>query len=162
MDTTVEANYIAITEIEREAKQWKMSVDIQGTPHLSNKPITFLNLNEMLEFSFPNNWFVDNETLKCFGKGAQTDKDKKVFILGGNQIINSPKRTNNTLNIDTIFFPELKLGQVVDIRSLYARDYNAQWEIASVSHSGELGIGSGNSCNTSLLCFPPNTRFGSL
>jgi len=160
MDTTIESNFAATKAIETEAKKWKLAVDITGEPRTSNKSVSIQSLEEMADFAFPNNWYIDCETLKAFGKNS--DFSKKVYKLSGNLHINSsPKRMKNILNVGTVFMPELRLGHIVEIRSELMKDNNGQWEIAAISHSGELGIGTTGDCKTDLVCIPPKTRWGS-
>lgn len=158
LSLTVNPDDALVNFIEKEAKRWKLSTDIAGKPYTSSKPASFTSLTDLLDFSFPDNWFIDNETLRCYGKGEGVHKGVQVFVLGKNQIVGNPKRTKNTLFMDTVFMPELKLGQIVDVKSIYTKEYNAQWEIISISHAGDLGISSGNSASTSVLAVPPFER----
>lgn len=160
LDATIEKGGDIKDLIKHLFENNKMSAEFKGKPYASGKAATFSSLIEMLDFAYPNNWFIDNEKLNCFGKDSTFQK--ATYIISGSKIKKSPEWTKNYLRMEIVFTPELKLGQIVNVDNNAEKSYRGDWELAGIEHRGELGSGAKEEPNTEILCVQPRRRFDNL
>lgn len=165
MDVTIDPKNNNIkSEIDKEAKKWKMSAVFKGEPNIHYKLTNFRSLVEILDFAYPNNWFIDCEKINCFGKdnlGKDSKLSSAAYIISDRQITESPKSIKKYLRMEIVFMPELKLGQIINLDNNADKSYNGEWELAGIEHRGELGNGTSGIAITDIICVLPGRRFKS-
>jgi len=137
--------------LERECKKFKLGVELNAEPAKFPVPITIKETFEKsLGWIYPNNWYIDNSTLV-----AGAIKDKTIYRIDSDWLGKTPKREQNVLNINTLFFPEPRLGNIVEVQS---KEYGemGQWEVAAISHKGEFPAGN---METDFTLIPVGARF---
>lgn len=109
---------------------------------------SFIDLNQL-------NTLQNNEVLGDYGIYKLTSKSG---LLG------TPRRQQAQLEVDCIFAPEIRVGQLVDIESVTSPDqYNGQYKCIGIHHSGIISGAVCGEAKTTLNLFVgaflPNSNF---
>lgn len=93
--------------------------------------------------------FVDLGILNIFDpeeviKGEITVLDDETGLLG------VPERERTSVTINCMFEPRIKVGQGIEINSRIANQFNGQYKVWGVSHSGTIGDTQGGQCTTTI------------
>jgi len=139
------------SKFEMECKKWKLATELNAEPAKNPIPITINeSFNKTLDFAFPNNWYIDNSTLI-----TGTRKDKTIYRIDGDWLAKTPKREQNVMKISTLFYPEPRLGNIVEVESRFLGNLG-QWEVAGIVHKGEFPAGD---MESEFTLIPPGARF---
>jgi len=137
--------------LERECKKFKLNTELNAEPTKVPVPITIKEtFDKTLGWIYPNNWYIDNSTLV-----AGDRKDRTIYRIWQDENGKTPKREQNILRINTMFFPEVRLGNIVEVQSRYYGEMG-QWEVAGINHKGEFPAGN---METDFTLIPPGARF---
>jgi len=137
--------------VERECKKFKLNMELNAEPTNIPVPITVKEeFDKSLGWIYPNNWYIDNNTLI-----TGTRKDKTIYRIEQEQLGKTPKREQNVLEINTVLFPEPRLGNIVEVQS---DDFGelGQWEVAGIKHNGEFPAGD---MESDFTLIPPGARY---
>jgi len=140
----------AKSTFEKEAKKYKLEVEFNAEPVKNPIPITIKEkFTKTLDWAFPNNWYIDNGTL------VTGERKKIVYKITGRTLAQTPKREENILHIQTMFLPEPRLGNIMEVTSDVMGGFG-QWEIASIKHKGEFPAGD---LQSEFTLIPPGAKF---
>ena len=91
----------------------------------------------LLKDYFKDKIFVD---LNKFNFQNEMDKigDRVILISYNNDLLNTPRRADSTLYLDTIFKPFIQLHNIVEIKSNVDSSYNNQYRVLGLGHSGTI------------------------
>jgi len=141
---------IAKNKFEMEAKKYKLETELNSEPVKNEIPITIKEtFTKTLDWAFPNNWYIDNGTL------ITGEREKIVYKITGHTLAVTPKREENILHIQTMFMPEPRLGNIMEVHSDVMGGFG-QWEIAGIKHSGEFPAGD---MQSEFTLIPPGAKF---
>jgi len=93
--------------------------------------------------------FVDNEKIISVDENTCVDGDVRV-IDDETGLIGVPEREQVTLTVKCIFEPRIKVGQALEIKSRIAPQFDGQYKVWGVSHSGTIGLASSGQCTTTV------------
>lgn len=103
--------------------------------------------------------FVDLEQVNIL-------KDDEVFV-GDVPLINTeggllgtPQRENSFLSVTTIFEPRVVIGQAIEIESKIQKQYNGQYKVIGIKHSGVISESMGGSLTTTFNLLTQSQLFG--
>jgi hypothetical protein len=71
-------------------------------------------------------------------------------ITSSNGLLAVPQRQNTYLQADLMFEPRLKLSQLIDIESSIQKQFNGQFKIIGISHSGTISKAVCGQCKTGV------------
>lgn len=117
-------------------------------------------------FSYDGNPY---DFIKAQYSGAFIDNEK-VNVLADNEVIGAPilkftsesgllgtpQRQDSYITIDIMFEPYVQVGQLVELDSKIAPQYNGQFKVLGINHSGMISKTSGGAIKTSLSLSQPN------
>jgi hypothetical protein len=151
MNGHYEKDGLAKANFEKEAKKWKLATELNGQPVKTEIPVTVNEkFTDTLNWAFPNNWYIDCNTLI-----TGTPKNPTVYKVEKEWLEKTPKREENILRIATMFLPEPRLGNILEVESdIYGN--MGQWEIAEIIHKGEFPAGD---MGSEFALIPPGARF---
>lgn len=86
------------------------------------------------------NGFIDHETFNALAPGEVIDD--VVFYLSGEDFYESPRRRDQTLELNMTFAPEIRINRICEIDS-ENKIYNGQYMVYSIHHTVTI---SGASC----------------
>lgn len=116
-----------------------------GSVYLINKETNgfFIDLEKV-------NILKDNEVIK----GAVPLINTKTGLLG------TPKRQDSYITVDTIFEPQVKVGQAVQIESGVQPEFTGQYKVIGVQHTGVISQGMSGSCKSTFSLLLPDQITG--
>lgn len=103
--------------------------------------------------------FVDNEKVISIDENTCIDGDVRV-IDDETGLLGVPEREQVTLTVNCIFEPRIKVGQGIEIKSRIAPQFDGQYKVWGVSHSGIIGLASSGQCTTTVQLWTGLNIFG--
>lgn len=151
------------TEVAREAANQITGLDSQffTTEAITiPRPVALMG-NEMavLQTYTKGEAFVDNEKVIVLGENQCVDGDIRV-IDDETGLLGAPEREQVTLTVSCIFEPRIKVGQGIEIKSRIAPEFDGQYKVWGVSHSGVLGVAASGQCTTKIQLWTGLNIFG--
>jgi len=80
--------------------------------------------------------FIDNNTLHIIKKD-EVISDYIPVVSSDSGLLNSPTRSNQQVNFETLMNPELSVGGLMELVSLYAVHLNGVYKIESIKYKGD-------------------------
>ncbi|MBQ0113349.1 MAG: hypothetical protein KBT03_09490 [Bacteroidales bacterium] len=88
----------------------------------------------------------------------------KVYVLGQQEavegyvpkidfetgLLGAPERQNGVLSVNVIFEPRIVVGQIIEIKSSVAPEFNGQYKVFGITHQGEINDAGGGRLTTRL------------
>ena len=99
-----------------------------------------------------NNAFIDNNTMHIL-KDNQAIEGDFFLINADSGLLGSPKRSDTILNIDVIFEPQTKVGQLTRLESRTLKYLNQDYKVIGFKHAAVIGEGESGSAKTSIDLF---------
>lgn len=93
--------------------------------------------------------FIDNEKVISLDENTCIDGDVRV-IDDETGLLGVPEREQVTLKVRCIFEPRIKVGQGLEIASKIAPQFDGQYKVWGVSHSGSIGMATAGQCVTTI------------
>jgi len=103
--------------------------------------------------------FIDNEKIISIDENTTIDGDIRV-IDDETGLLGTPEREQVTLTIKCIFEPRIKVGQGLEIKSKIAPEFDGQYKVWGVSHSGTIGLAASGQCITTVQLWTGLNIFG--
>jgi len=109
----------------------------------------------LLNRNFKDEFFIDlgvfnklspNETIKNSGFGIP-------LITSTSGLLGTPLRQGTSIVIDMLFEPRLNIAQLVEISSQINKQFNGQYKITGIKHSGIISGAINGDCRTTLQLF---------
>lgn len=95
--------------------------------------------------------FIDLDVVYVLGDDEVIEGDVRL-INSDTGLIGVPERQQLSVTVKCIFEPRIKVGQVIEIQSKIAPQFDGQYKVWGVSHAGTIGEGtSGNVVTTIQL-----------
>lgn len=104
-------------------------------------------------------YFIDKEQLHILGDNEVLDHP--VVLLESSYIRTTPKRRETMLEVDMNMTPELQVGGLVQLESLF-QIYNGQYECMGVHHSGVISPTEAGDFTTSVQLYAGSRAFKTL
>ena len=96
------------------------------------------------------NYFIDNETVNILNQDEVIAT--QVLLLDEKQLFTSPKRQDTNLDVEILFLPQVRVGFMVEIRSV-EEIYNGQYKAIGFKHSVDVLSSSSGSAKTTLTLY---------
>ena len=124
------------------------------------RPVALVG-NEMavLQTYTKGNAIVDNEKVIVLSDNKTIDGEIRV-IDDSTGLLGVPEREQVTLTVKCIFEPRIKVGQGLEIKSKVAPEFDGQYKVWGVSHSGKMGLAASGECTTTIQLFTGLNIFG--
>lgn len=103
--------------------------------------------------------FIDNEEIISMDNNTVVDGDVRV-IDDETGLLGVPIREQVTLTVNCIFEPRIKVGQGLEIKSRIAPEFDGQYKVWGVSHSGTIGMAASGQCITTVQLFTGLNIYG--
>lgn len=104
-------------------------------------------------------YFIDKEQVHILGDGEALDHP--IILLESSYIRTTPKRRDTMLEVDMNMTPELGVGGLVELQSLF-KIYNGQYECMGVHHSGVISETEPGDFTTSVQLYAGARAFKTL
>lgn len=152
-----------ITDVANEVVSKNTELDssfIQPMAISIPRPVAFVG-NEMavLQTYTKGKTFIDNENVISIDNNTCVDGDVRV-IDDETGLLGVPEREQVTLTVKCIFEPRIKVGQGLEIKSRIAPEFDGQYKVWGVSHTGTIGMASGGQCITTVQLWTGLNIFG--
>lgn len=98
------------------------------------------------------NTFIDNSEIKYLPSNECIEEN--VYIITSQSgLLGTPERKGQGLSVTTIFNPNIKVGQLVEIRSSTQQKYNDTYKVMGLSHQGVISGALGGQRTTTFDLF---------
>ena len=124
------------------------------------KPVSLIgNGLALLKKYTKDNVFVDLDTIVIIDKDEVIEGDVRV-IDDETGLLGVPERERTSITVRCVFEPRIKVGQGLEIKSKIADEFNGQYKVWGVSHSGIIGGTQGGECITTIQLWTGLNLFG--
>lgn len=103
--------------------------------------------------------FIDNEKVISIDENTCIDGDIRV-IDDETGLLGVPEREQVTLKVRCIFEPRIKVGQGLEIASKITPEFDGQYKVWGVSHSGSMGMAASGQCVTTIQLYTGLNIYG--
>ena len=103
--------------------------------------------------------FIDLEELKVLDDNDVIEGDVPL-ITSSSGLLGTPRRDDAYLSIDTIFEPRIIMGQVIEIQSDIAPQFDGQYKVIGVTHNGTISEAQGGECKSTFNLLVGSQLFG--
>lgn len=127
---------------------------IGSFPAVSKRGEVFLgNTWDLIQQKSDGTAVIDNGQLKALHPWEVMQGEIRV-ISAETGLLGSPRRGDQTLDLETIFEPALTLNQQIEVRSTTTPQYNRLWKVVGFDHHGRISeSGSSGDALTSVRLF---------
>lgn len=134
--------------------------EIGGEDKKFRRPLVLVgNTYSLIRKYTDNRAFVDLEELKVLD-----DKQATVGIVplinSETGLLETPKREDASLTIETIFEPRIIMGQILEVQSSVNKAYDGQYKVIGVTHSGTISGAVGGECKSQFNLLVGTQLFG--
>lgn len=125
-----------------------------------NRPMVLNgNAYRLLKTYSDNNVFVDMKTINIM-KVNDVIEGFVPLINDESGLLATPERRDATLTINMIFEPRLLIGQVIEVQSHIAPQFDGQYKIFGLKHSGTISDSVAGQCVTTIQMQVGSQVFG--
>lgn len=117
------------------------------------------NTIELIKRETGDHFFVDLEKIYIMKETEALDAVVPL-INSENGLIGTPRREDSYLSLDMIFEPRIGIGQVVNIESQIQTQFNGQFKVIGISHSGIISEAVSGNCTTTINLLLGSQVFG--
>ena len=125
------------------------------------RPTTFDGSSYDLIREINENVFIDNEKANILKDNQVIDTPVKLFN-SETGLLGTPKRQDSYLSIDVLFSNDVNIGQVIEIESSIQPEFNGQYKVIGVSHSGVISGAIQSGVRTAIDLLMPDQLTGAL
>jgi len=115
---------------------------------------TFVLLNKY----FKHQVFIDNQFINVLSAN-DVFPGLVPLISSDTGLLNTPVIQNNFLTLETLFEPQLVIGQVIEVKDFTFPNCDGQWKIIGMTHNLTISEGMASSGITKLQLFLGNAIF---
>lgn len=135
-----------------------------GTQNINNytfkRPVVLDgNTFQLLKKYTNNNVFVDLEEINIM-KATDVITGYVPLINDRSGLLGTPQRRNTSLSIDIMFEPRIVIGQIIEIQSSIAPQFDGQYKVIGLSHRGIISDSQSGNCTTNIELFVGAQLFG--
>lgn len=109
---------------------------------------TVQKLNEETDGKF----YIDNELAYVLGTNEVVEGEV-IVIKAETGLLETPRRADKIVRVETLFEPRAFVGQIVDLQSLAEPGLNAQYKVVSIKHAGIISDAVAGTLKTTLDLF---------
>jgi len=133
------ANFIGLKKgaVGETEGEYKRAVPING------------NTFNLLDKNFKDEYFIDLETINKL-KPNEAIKGQLFNINSETGLLGTPLLQGTFINVDLIFEPRIRVGQVVQIESAFNPKFDGQYKVIGVKHSGTISEATSGEAKTNL------------
>ena len=106
-----------------------------------------------------NGAFIDLETINIL-KDNEVIKGFVPLLTSKTGLLGTPKRQDTYLSVDSLFEPQINIGQAIEIESEIQEEFNGQYKVIGVKHSGTISDSISGSVKTTISLLMPNQITG--
>ena len=131
-----------------------------------SKTTTTLNGNVfyLLTKDYKDEVFIDLEKVNKLGinEYIKSTGGKVPLLTSETGLLGTPLRQGTDLIVDMLFEPRINVGQLVEIKSQINKQFDGQYKVNGVKHSGIISGAVNGDCRTTLQLFIGNELSGAL
>lgn len=110
-----------------------------------------------------NQIFIDEEKVNILDINSGFTSAGRIVVIAANTgLLSTPKLANTYIEIDIIFDPTIKIGQIVDLKSNIRKDLNNQYKVAGITHNVAISPRIAGVAKTTLQLYAGDKLFGKL
>lgn len=103
-----------------------------------NRSITISSSTDKFLNDYEINYFIDDEVVNVIG--VNEFLPIPILKIGNSTgLLKTPQRRQNILTVNSIFEPNIKLGQLVEIDAAIIKQYNGIYKCSNIKHQGGIG-----------------------
>lgn len=106
-----------------------------------------------------DNVFIDLDQIVVIDKDEVIQGDVRI-ISDETGLLGVPERQRTSITVNCVFEPRIKVGQGLEIKSRIAPQFDGQYKVWGVSHSGVIGGTQGGECITTIQLWTGLNLFG--
>ena len=111
------------------------------------------NIDDALDQAFEDmDVYIDNEEVNVLGPG-DVIKDV-VYKLSSDQLLSTPKKRDMKMELETLFFPEINLGRMVEVRSSIPQ-YDGQYMVIGFEHDVTISGAEAGTATSKITVMAP-------
>jgi hypothetical protein len=113
----------------------------------------------LLKEGFNNEIFIDSETLN---KLSQNEVFENVYLLeitSDNGLLATPRKQQNKLEIEMMFEPNIKIGQLISISSQINKEFDGEYKVIGFRSGGVISGTQESRVKTTLELYIPEGKF---
>jgi len=113
------------------------------------------NVFSLLNNNYKNEVFIDLEKINKLkiNEYIKSLNGKVLLINSETGLLGTPQRQGAVLVVEILFEPQIIVGQLVEIKSLYNPKYNGQYKVIGIKHNGVISGAVGGTCKTTLQLY---------
>jgi len=150
-----------ITSIAKQCPNIEKVTITSNIPQPKKDVVLFGDVAKNLSKLTNTQWFIDNQELFLLNSGEYVE-GLPCIIDASSGLLTSPKRSGAQLSFDMLFEPHVRVGQIVEIKSIGEPIYNGRYIVTGFKHSGKIGFGGDAPTITTLYLWVGVNRFQSL
>lgn len=143
------------------AKAMNMDIEIySGENTKINRPVS-LSGNAMAVIEKYSNSvpFIDNNKIKILDN-EDAIKGGVVLIHDSSGLLGVPSREDALLTVNMIFEPRIIIGQIIEIQSRIAPQFDGQYKVYGIKHEGTISDAVAGNCTTTLQMLVGSQPYG--
>jgi len=109
----------------------------------------FGNPAELLKQFTNGSFYIDNQNAYALAKDEVIPGDLDT-IESSTGLLETPRRSENMLELNMLFEPRLVIAQEVELASTTAKNFNGAYKVVGLSHRGVISGSVGGECRTSV------------
>jgi len=119
------------------------------------------NVWDAMQRYFDNNVFIDQEKVHLIEKNQYIEYPGQISLINADTgLLNTPRRNQNYLSIETLFEPRIKMGQMIALESTIQPIYNGTYKVCAIMHAGDISGSISGQCRTRLGLLIDGQAFG--
>lgn len=133
----------------------------QNLPNYTfNRPVVLDgNTFQLIKKYSNNNVFIDLQEVNIMNTTDVIEGD--VPLINDNSgLLGTPERRNTSLSINMIFEPRIVIGQIIEVESQIASQFDGQYKVIGLEHEGIISDAVDGNCTTTLELFVGMQLFG--
>lgn len=131
--------------------------EIEGT---ARRPVVLDgNTFQLIKKYSDDKAFIDLEKISILNDN-DTITGELPLINSDSGLLGTPKRDDSYLTIDTIFEPRIIMGQLLEVNSSVAPEYDGQYKVIGVTHSGIISEAVNGSATSKFNLLVGSQLFG--
>lgn len=103
--------------------------------------------SEMIKY-LKNDVYIDSERINILLSDEVLDTGEIPIISPESGLLETPVRENARMHVRTIFWPQILMGQAIELQSTTLKNYNGQYKVVGVTHSGIISEAVNGDCSS--------------
>lgn len=103
--------------------------------------------------------FIDLEKINVL-KNNEVLNGRIPLINSSTGLLGTPKRQDSYITVDSMFEPDINIGQAVEVESTIQKEFNGQYKVIGVQHSGTISQSSAGHLKSTFSLLLPDQLTG--